>query len=479
MSVLERRSSRQPTPGCTRSVVVLAADSRRRHRAAGGGDPGVEFDDDTHGAPRSSVTGREAQSTRRYTRALPAADLGDAALAEAERGQLAESPRRPHGRREVAGREPLGQIGVEQGEQVGSSTAMAWISTTSTSRRSRMAQPRRRQLPRPFFARTSSSTVITTSSVRLGCASRAGMLTSAVKTSKTDPRFGDLRRDGGALGSGGILTMYRSRATGCASVTGYRSSSRGSLRFKGRKLAGVDLDDAAAGDHVRDEAVDGLLGRAAADGVARLQGPVQRPLVQLADGDRTGARNHGWMATPVSSGSRFTGNGLGPSPPQRANPWAAAPALEVGEPVLQWLRTTFLSCTRTAGPHARVDPPPAEGRTDRSFSSPMGTAPTGRGSQPGRQEGRVQGHGETRSVGFRPSRLGPLGDPSCAGLHLPGSLAARGPCAGTRLPAGSTVPLPWTLRRRQQARPRVPRPPVVQAVPEHPHRVEHGRPRPR
>ena len=62
------------------------------------------------------------------------------------------------------------------------------------------------------------------------------MLTSAVKTSKTDPCFGDLRRDGGALGSAGTLTMYRSRATGCASVTGYRSSSRGSLRFKGRKL---------------------------------------------------------------------------------------------------------------------------------------------------------------------------------------------------------------------------------------------------
>ena len=36
---------------------------------------------------------------------------------------------------------------------------------------------------------------ITTSRVRLGCASSAGMLASAEKTCNTEPSFGDLRRD--------------------------------------------------------------------------------------------------------------------------------------------------------------------------------------------------------------------------------------------------------------------------------------------
>ena len=77
------------------------------------------------------------------------------------------------------------------------------------------------------------------------------------------------------------------------------------LAPEGPEGAGVDLDDAAAGDHVRDEAVDGLLGRAAADGVARLQRPVQRPLVQLADGRRGGRTR----LAPVGQDGRVQGHG--------------------------------------------------------------------------------------------------------------------------------------------------------------------------
>ena len=56
---------------------------------------------------------------------------------------------------------------------------------------------------------------ITTSRVRLGCASSAGMLASAEKTCNTEPSFGDLRRGAGTSGSVASLTMYRSLAMRC------------------------------------------------------------------------------------------------------------------------------------------------------------------------------------------------------------------------------------------------------------------------
>ena len=77
------------------------------------------------------------------------------------------------------------------------------------------------------------------------------------------------------------------------------------LALEGPEAAGVDFDDAAAGDHVGDEAVDGLLGRAAGDGVARLQDPVQRLFVELADGRRAGQGPFGTAAhTPARGGDR-------------------------------------------------------------------------------------------------------------------------------------------------------------------------------
>ena len=71
--------------------------------------------------------------------------------------------------------------------------------------------------------------------LRLGCASNAGMLTSAWNTSNTDPCRGDLRRVTGAPGLSPAFTIYRSRAMGCTSVTGYDSNSRDSLPLSGPK----------------------------------------------------------------------------------------------------------------------------------------------------------------------------------------------------------------------------------------------------
>ena len=48
----------------------------------------------------------------------------------------------------------------------------------------------------------------------------------------------------------------------------------------------MDFDDAIPDEQVDDEAVDRLVGRAAGDGVACLQGPVQRPFIQFVDRPR-------------------------------------------------------------------------------------------------------------------------------------------------------------------------------------------------
>ena len=178
--------------------------------------------------------------------------------------------------------------------------AIACVSTTSTSRRSTRVQSRRHRPWRSLGARTSSSTVITTSSVRLGCASNDGMLTSAEKTSNTEPCFGDLRRVGGR----GRVVRHLDDVTvpgdGVHQGDRIRVEQAQQLVSERPETAGLYLDDAAVCDHVRHEAVDDALGLASGDGVALLQGPVQRPFVELADGGHV-ARRILWVPSLIHS----------------------------------------------------------------------------------------------------------------------------------------------------------------------------------
>ena len=88
---------------------------------------------------------------------------------------------------------------------------------------------------------------------------------------------------GGARAGRGLddVTVPRDRIHERDRVT---SEQRRELPLERHEAAGVDLDDAVAHDDVGHEAVDRLLGRVAAGGVAGLQGPVQGALVELADG---------------------------------------------------------------------------------------------------------------------------------------------------------------------------------------------------
>ena len=62
---------------------------------------------------------------------------------------------------------------------------------------------------------------------------------------------------------------------------------------------GAVLGLVVADFHGRDVAVDGLLGRAAGDRVTRLQGAVQRPFVEFADGGRAGQGRLSRVSTGV------------------------------------------------------------------------------------------------------------------------------------------------------------------------------------
>ena len=132
-------------------------------------------------------------------------------------------------------RTPAQVLGVDHGEQVAHRGDGVRLHN-STSLRSTRAQPRRHRPGRSLSARSSSSTINTTSSVRLGWASIAGMLTSDENTSNTEPCRGDLRRVAGMVLSTATLTMYRSLATGCTRVTEYALSRRCSLFLSGQKL---------------------------------------------------------------------------------------------------------------------------------------------------------------------------------------------------------------------------------------------------
>ena len=90
------------------------------------------------------------------------------------------------------------------------------------------------------------------------------MLARAGKTWKTEPCFGDLRRVGGRGGVGRRLHDVAVPGDGMHEGDRIAIEQPRQLALEWPEAAGVDLDDAAARDHVGDEAADGLLGRAPA-----------------------------------------------------------------------------------------------------------------------------------------------------------------------------------------------------------------------
>ena len=161
--------------------------------------------------------------------------------------------------------------------------SMQWISSTSRRRRSTAVHPPRRRLRRSSGMRTSSSTVTTISNVRLGCARSAGK----ARQRGEDPEHGAVLRRL-APGHRGIGVRCRLDdepilRDGMHQGDPMPFEQPRELPLERPEHAGLDLDDPVADEDIGHEAVDGLLGDAAWNGVVRLQGAVQGPLVELAD----------------------------------------------------------------------------------------------------------------------------------------------------------------------------------------------------